>query len=54
MMKNKELSETVKKQQEEIIRLRKSKEELDALEAHGVESWEGYDKAIEAFREEEE
>lgn len=54
MMKNKELSETVKKQQEEIIKLRKAKEELDALEAHGVESWEGYDKAIEAFREEEE
>ena len=54
MVRNKELSAAVKRQQEEIIKLRKAKEELDALEAHGVESWEGYDKAIEAFREGEE
>ncbi len=37
--------------QKELQRLRDAKAKLDALEAWGVDNWEGYDDALEPYHE---
>ncbi len=42
--------EECKKKDQEIERLKEREAELNALEAAGVDNWEGYDSAMEMLR----
>lgn len=44
---------TIEKLEAENKKLRERDRWLDALEAAGVDNWEGYDKALEILREEQ-
>ena len=48
------MEETVTISKFEFARLTRDSEKLDALEAMGVDNWEGYSEAMRSLREDEE
>lgn len=48
------MGEEVTISRQEYLGLLESRRWLDALEAAGVDNWQGYDDAVDIYREEEE